>query len=102
MPNQKVRKKLVVKSISIKKLLDQIGSVDILKMDCEGCEFLILKDLVEQDLGNKIREGIIFEIHQFRKEFNYYQAISLLKRSGFKKGFIKRISNTHYFAWAYK
>jgi len=100
--NQKVQKKLIVKSISIKRLLDQIGSIDILKMDCEGCEFLILKDLVEQCISDRIREGIMLEIHQFGKEFNYHRAISLLKSSGFKKGFIRRISRTHYFAWAYK
>jgi len=98
-----ISKQIKVRSVSIATILNEISSVDILKMDCEGCEFVILQDLVDKGLGEKIREGIIFEAHVFDSRLSTIEhAISLVKALNFKRIFVRKVSDITSFIWAYR
>ena len=58
--------------------------VDILKMDCEGSEYDILESILNNNLSDKIKEGVILESHNLDKKRNYEYIIELLEKIGFK------------------
>jgi len=59
-------------------------NIDILKIDCEGCEYAILSNILEYSLIEKINESIILEAHNLSEERNPNFAKSLLYQIGFK------------------
>lgn len=59
--------------------------IDILKIDCEGCEYKILEDILKQNLFEKIQEGIILEAHCINEKWTPNYARFLLKKIGYKK-----------------
>lgn len=66
--------------ITIKDILENNGiSADILKMDCEGCEFNII---LNSDLSNF--NDIIFEHHSFLVDKDYKLLVDKLESQGFK------------------
>ncbi|KKM98496.1 hypothetical protein LCGC14_1157430, partial [marine sediment metagenome] len=60
-------------------------NIDILKIDCEGCEYAILSNILEHNLIEKINESIILEAHNLNEERNPNYAKSLLYQIGFKQ-----------------
>ncbi|BFI73750.1 hypothetical protein YN1_7370 [Nanoarchaeota archaeon] len=73
------KEKIKVKTISLKTLIEnyKIDRIYLLKMDCEGCEYEIIRNLPIEIL-NKI-DNIILEFH------NHPQDIpEILKKAGFK------------------
>ncbi len=58
--------------------------VDILKIDCEGCEYDILEDILKNNLVEYIREGIVMEGHNIDKMRNLDYLVTLLQKIGFK------------------
>lgn len=75
--------KRIVDLIPFKDILTE--PIDILKIDCEGCEYGVLENILENNLSDKIKEGIILETHNLDEKRNSKYAISLLKKIGFKK-----------------
>ncbi len=71
-----------VRLIPFKEILSE--SIDIIKIDCEGCEYEVLENLLNHDLIGKIREGIVLEIHNINDKYNYNYGLTLLKRIGFR------------------
>jgi len=61
------------------------GTIDILKIDCEGCEYKILENILQNNFFEKINEGIIIETHNIDSKRNSDYARSLIKKIGFKK-----------------
>ncbi len=68
-------------------------SIDILKIDCEGCEYEILENILENSLLEKIKEGIILEYHNIDKNRNSEYAKKLLADIGFDKIYCEIKSN---------
>lgn len=68
---------------SIKDIFDHIESVDILKVDCEGCEYPILEMILKEHLHEKISEGIILEAHPVSNIWTPNYAMQLLKKMNF-------------------
>ncbi|KKL94032.1 hypothetical protein LCGC14_1868730 [marine sediment metagenome] len=60
-------------------------NIDILKIDCEGCEYAILSNILEHGLIEKINELIILEAHNLNDKRNPNYAKSLLYQIGFKQ-----------------
>ena len=60
------------------------GTIDILKIDCEGCEYKILENILQNNFFEKINEGIIIETHNIDSKRNSDYARSLIKKIGFK------------------
>jgi FkbM family methyltransferase len=60
-------------------------NIDILKIDCEGCEYAILSNILKHNLIDKINESIILEAHNLNEEKNPNYAKSLLSQIGFKQ-----------------
>lgn len=76
--------------------------IDILKMDCEGCEYEILQDILENDLINKINDGIILEYHNIDEKRNYKLILSLLKEIRFKNINLQKENNFRGIIYAKK
>lgn len=57
--------------------------IDILHMDCEGCEYDVLELILKHNLINKIKEGIILEGHDIDEKRNIKYLISILEKLGF-------------------
>lgn len=49
--------------VSVSSLIAQKPKVDIMKVDCEGCEYEIFKDLLESDLLNRV-QLLLMEVHK--------------------------------------
>ena len=79
-------KKFRVKKVSINSLLDQMGSIDLLKMDCEGAEWEIIDKMIANSLFEKINK-IIMEVHGTNKNIDMKK---VLKDADFD---IKKIVN---------
>ncbi len=83
--DKKLGKKISVPIVPFHELLEE--PIDILKLDCEGSEYEILENILEERLGDKIRKGIIMETHYINEKKNSKYAIKLLREIGFKKIF---------------
>ena len=81
-----------VKSISLKNIFDEnkISECGILKLDCEGSEYLIFEALIEK-YYNKIKE-IIMEYHIFDSD---YKHLEKLKKNLEKMNFILKTNPTN-------
>jgi len=82
-----------VKSISIKKIISELGTIDFLKLDCEGAEYNILYSLEKNDF-KKIR-NLVLEYHEFDND-SKHKGLSLSNHLR-KNGFITQIipTDTH-------
>jgi FkbM family methyltransferase len=57
------QKRLEVKAITFRQIVDSVVFVDLLKIDCEGAEYDILKSMSLDD-ANRVRK-IVMEYHSF-------------------------------------
>jgi FkbM family methyltransferase len=89
-----------IKLTPIKEIL--IEPVDILKIDCEGCEYEILESIFENNLIDKINEGIVLESHDLNAKKNSIYMRNLLNNIGFKKIEIIPESSTRNIIYARK
>lgn len=80
-PNE-VEEEITIELVPFKHILKE--PIDILKMDCEGCEYAILEQILEFNLMSKIKEGIILETHYIDEKRNINYIKTLLKGIGFK------------------
>lgn len=71
--------KSVVDSISLKDIISQhnLSKIDLLKMDCEGCEYEVLQSLDEKTIS--LIDNIVLEFHDGVKFL-----ADLLERQGYK------------------
>ncbi len=74
-----------VQTISLKEITDIMGEpdIDLLKMDCEGCEHETIQNALESTL-NKFKQ-ISMEVHG-----SYFDIASKLNRSGFDIGMYQK------------
>uniref|UniRef100_A0A7J3YU13 FkbM family methyltransferase n=1 Tax=Ignisphaera aggregans TaxID=334771 RepID=A0A7J3YU13_9CREN len=100
--NEEILRKVNVKSVSINTILSEVNSVDILKMDCEGCEHVVLRDMVNSGLADKVREGLILEVHFFERNQTIDEILNLMRLMGFRSINVRRVSGITSFVWAYK
>lgn len=77
-----------IELIPVKDVLKE--QIDILKIDCEGCEYEILENILENNLIDKINEGIILESHYLDDKRNSVYIKALLGKLGFKKIFYEK------------
>ncbi|WXG40369.1 MAG: FkbM family methyltransferase [Candidatus Freyarchaeum deiterrae] len=68
--------KVIINVLPFSEVIKQVGEVDFLKMDCEGCEFPALLSLSNKELSN-IKE-LVIEYHK-----NPSQIVEKLKNAGF-------------------
>lgn len=78
-----IKEKRKIKLIPFNTVMKE--NVDILKIDCEGCEFEILNNILDNKLIEKINEGIILEAHYLDEIKNPNYALLLLNKIGFRK-----------------
>ncbi len=81
-----------VECTTMEDLLAELGTIDLLKLDCEGAEFPILLEMPEH-VFNYIG-GILMEVHEFScKDFPYTRKDldDLLQRQGFSISVFERI-----------
>ncbi|ACV24344.1 FkbM family methyltransferase [Methanocaldococcus fervens] len=85
--NGNLKKNVVVKSISIKKFIEEnkINHIDILKLDIEGSEIEVLRDLKD---NFNIIDNIVMEWHYSIEDFK-----NLSKELNLKKYYNIQISN---------
>lgn len=83
LPESHIVKKIQIQLIPFKEIIKD--SVDIVKIDCEGCEYEILENIIQDNLFEKIKEEIIIETHHLDPIRSLENARSLLKKIGFKK-----------------
>jgi len=69
---------LEVPSITLSEVIMSLGWVDILKIDCEGCEYKILQHAGKSDALKHVGT-IIMEVHS-----KVYSLIGLLRKKGFE------------------
>jgi len=72
-----------VPTISLGKIIDDAGlkQVDFLKIDCEGCEFDIFRNLSDEYF-NRI-EKIVMEFHEYHPSNKYEELVSILENKGY-------------------
>jgi len=72
-----------IKTLSMKKIISEIGTIDFLKIDCEGAEYDILYSLSKNDL-KKIR-NVAIEYHEFdnNKKHKGLALSNHLRKNGF-------------------
>lgn len=75
----KFDERIMVKTISLSTIIKKynINRISLLKMDCEGCEYVVLRNASYETL-NKI-DNIILEFHDYPKDIP-----DILRRAGFK------------------
>lgn len=95
-----IKEKRKIKLVPFKTVLKE--NVDILKIDCEGCEFEILNSILNNKLIEKINEGIILEAHYIDEKKNPDYAILLLNQIGFRKIVSKQITKNRIMIKAIK
>lgn len=76
--------KMTIDIVSIIDVLEKTGKIDILKLDCEGSEYPIMECLLNNQLGEKIEEGIMLEAHYIDEKNNPEYAKELVKKLDFK------------------
>ncbi|ADP77860.1 methyltransferase FkbM family [Methanothermus fervidus DSM 2088] len=85
-------KKIRVKSTTIEKIIDEYNVKPyLLKMDCEGCEYEIIKN---SDLS--MFKEIIFEYHRYENFENPKILIDKLRNQGFKVKSHKKLAEIHF------
>lgn len=80
------QKEVKVKAVSFKNLINKIGEIDFLKLDCEGGEYEILESLSKKEF-EKIKK-ISMEYHNYEDKKGEDIA-EILKKNGFKIRFIR-------------
>ncbi len=73
-----------VSTISLDKIIEDYNllKIDFLKIDCEGSEYVVFKNLRKENF-DKINK-IIMEFHEFSKDQKYQELLSILHNNGFK------------------
>jgi FkbM family methyltransferase len=79
-----------VQATTISKILQKAGTVDLVKMDCEGAEFEIIKSMTKEDFG-KIK-NIYIEYHEYLPELKSAELKKIFEQNGFKT----KSSPSHY------
>lgn len=79
-----------VQTTTLRKILKNDAHADLLKIDCEGAEFEILRNLSEEDF-KKVRT-IYIEFHEFDDSMNRLELKMILEKNGFQT----RISQSRY------
>jgi FkbM family methyltransferase len=74
--------------------------IDILKIDCEGCEYDILEDFIHNNYREKINIGMVLEAHYIDKYKNPKYVKSLLKEIGFEEIIVSEKSKYWELIWA--
>ena len=72
-----------VPAISLGEIIDEnnLEKVDFLKIDAEGCEYKIFRNLSDEHF-NKI-EKIAMEFHEYHPDNDYRELVSILKNRGY-------------------
>jgi len=79
-----------IQTTTIQKILKNHPKVDLIKIDCEGAEFEILRNLTEEEF---LKIGSIYiEFHEFNEGMNRLELKSILEKNGFQT----RISASRY------
>ena len=74
--------RIEVKSLQLKKIIEDVDHIDFLKMDIEGAEQLVLKDCAES--LSKVRK-LFVEYHSFPgKSQDLDEVLKILKTAGFR------------------
>lgn len=71
-----------VQATPLTKILQKAGTVDLVKMDCEGAEFEIIKSMTKEDFG-KIK-NIYIEYHEYLPELKSAELKQIFEQNGFK------------------
>jgi len=79
-----------IQTTTIQKILKNHAKVDLIKIDCEGAEFEILRNLTEEEFSKT--ESIYIEFHEFEERMNRSELKSILEKNGFQV----RISESRY------
>ncbi|MFA6992025.1 MAG: FkbM family methyltransferase [Candidatus Gracilibacteria bacterium] len=79
-----------VQTTTLQKILQKTGSCDLLKMDCEGAEFEILKSMSSEDF-KKIK-NIYIEYHEYSSDLKSIELKQILEQNGFKT----KLTPSHY------
>lgn len=80
-----LKEKIKVKSITLSSFIKETGYVDLLKVDIEGAEYLVFKDLIAKNCLRSIQEIIVEYHHNLaRPNRTLDEFLGLLRRSGFK------------------
>ena len=95
-----IQEKRIIKLVPFKTVLKE--DVDILKIDCEGCEFEILNSILTNRFIEKIEEGIILEAHYLDEKRNPDYAIQILNQIGFREIVSIRLPNNRMMIEAIK
>ena len=79
---KKGEKPTTVKTVSINEFLASIekGTINLMKLDCEGAEYDIIESL---DTNRFLIENIVMEYHKVSDDLDREKMISLLKSKGF-------------------
>ncbi|AIG97477.1 methyltransferase, FkbM family [Archaeoglobus fulgidus DSM 8774] len=70
-----------VEIVSIDEILEN-NNIDIIKLDCEGCEYEILDYLVKSNWLDNL-EGVVFECHYINNELNPERMVAKLTRNSY-------------------
>lgn len=79
-----------IQTTTLQKILKNDARVDVVKIDCEGSEFEILRNLSEEDF-EKIKT-IYIEFHEFDESMRRSELKTILEKNGFQT----RISESRY------
>jgi len=79
-----------IQTTTLQKILRNHEKVDVVKLDCEGAEFEILRNLTEEDFA-KIKI-VYIEFHEFDDSMRREELKSILEKNGFQT----RISQSRY------
>ncbi|MBI2634103.1 FkbM family methyltransferase [Candidatus Peregrinibacteria bacterium] len=71
-----------VGAVSLSKILDKTGVVDLIKMDCEGAEFEIIRSLKKHDFERV--KNFYLEYHKYSPELNEEEIKDILMKNSYK------------------
>lgn len=81
--------------VELKKIIDKINKkINLLKIDCEGCEYEVLFNL-PSSYFEKI-DKIVLEFHDINKKYNYKTISAHLRKMNFKVIIVKNFYNMIY------